>query len=483
MTPLVGIGNILILDRTPDALAVAQLQAYGGCVLTASDAASAESLIRRQPPDLILLDTSFAEAEDADFVQSLFAEPDLASVILLTPQADAEHVFQALAAGYVDCVSRPLHSVDTLARIVSHLRRGKKQRQLALDNSRLAQRLAAETAALTAQQRSFQTLAEGLPDNIARYDLGSRLVYLNPQLLRTLGVAAQDLLGKTPQEAFPGSEFAAYQACIEAALATGQDTALELAMPDSDGKIHHLIRFVVERGAAGEVVGVLAIGRDVSERKNAERQLEILDRAVEASSEATFLMDGQGRFVYVNGAACRSLGYSRDELLTMSPLDIDPDITPEAFAALLQAMFTGNHPGGPVESRHQARDGRTFPVEMYGSVIEYDQAQFCLVMARDISERKAAEAQLHRSEQMFRAMVENSPDAIARYDSQCRRIFVNRATQLMYGQSAEQLLGRTPSECSALVNAEGFTQAIREVFARGVEGLREVVFTNADGQT
>lgn len=63
---------------------------------------------------------------------------------------------------------------------------------------------------------------------------------------------------------------------------------------------------------------------DITERKQYQQQLELLDRAIDMSADAIFMMDEQLQFTYVNEAACRSLGYSRDELLTMEPCQSTP---------------------------------------------------------------------------------------------------------------------------------------------------------------
>lgn len=137
----------------------------------------------------------------------------------------------------------------------------------------------------------------------------------------------------------------------------------------------------------------LALARDITERKLSEQHLRLLDFALNYVHEPAYLIDRSDmRFLYVNDEACRALGYSRGELLTMTVFDIDPDYTPEMAAKVkLQADLAGSV---TMERQHRAKDGHVFPVEIYTSVFEYDGKLISVALSRDISERKRAQAEL-----------------------------------------------------------------------------------------
>lgn len=246
---------------------------------------------------------------------------------------------------------------------------------------------------LRASEQKFRRLAEHLPDNIVRYDLNGRTTYVNPALEKTLGDAAAAMLGATVREYHANGGFEEYARAVDDVLADGIAREIEIGLPIPDGSPSpvHQIRIVPELDAHGAITGVLAIGHEVTQRKEAERQLIILNRAMNASTEAVFLMDARGRFIYVNDAACRSLGYSREELLTMSPVDIDPSLTNASLAAMLNDLLSTGPRKGVLESCHRSRNGRVFPVEIGGSAIEHEGHKYALAVARDISERKQAE--------------------------------------------------------------------------------------------
>jgi len=108
-----------------------------------------------------------------------------------------------------------------------------------------------------------------------------------------------------------------------------------------------------------------------------------------------------------------------------------------------------------------------------------------LVFSRDITERKRMEALLYEREQTFRNLVENAPDIIVRYDTQCRRTYINAAyTQASYRPT---LLGKTPMEDWAIPTGPGeaaaFQANLQKVLDSGEPGEWEVRWKNTDGRS
>jgi PAS domain S-box-containing protein len=130
--------------------------------------------------------------------------------------------------------------------------------------------------ALRESEQQFRALAENAPDHICRYDRQCRMVYLNQKFESELRASVHRLRGMTPTELFPGEPGATLlQASIATVIETGLPSEIELALPDSgQGLRYHNVRLVAERGQQGDIVGVLAIGRDITERKHLELHLE-----------------------------------------------------------------------------------------------------------------------------------------------------------------------------------------------------------------
>lgn len=162
---------------------------------------------------------------------------------------------------------------------------------------------------------------------------------------------------------------------------------------------------------------------------------ELTQRAVEHLSDAAYWMGEDRRFFYVNGAACRSLGYTREELLQLTVADVDPEWPAESWTTHWQMLRQEGH--RVFESRHRRKDGSCFPVEISASHVILRGREYCCAFARDISERIAAGKALRDSEAMFRGLAEQTPNMV--FILAGRRIgYANAACRRLLGFSAEE---------------------------------------------
>ena len=126
-----------------------------------------------------------------------------------------------------------------------------------------------------------------------------------------------------------------------------------------------------------------------AERKRSEDVLLLAQFTVDHGAMPTFWIGPDARFLRVNDAACRSLGYSREELLSMTVPDIDPEFPPERWPGHWREVKQRGTLS--FESRHSAKNGRVFPVEVFVNYLEFRGREYNVSFARDITERKRAE--------------------------------------------------------------------------------------------
>jgi len=180
------------------------------------------------------------------------------------------------------------------------------------------QRMAAE--ALAEREREFRSLADNVPDNVIRYDLEGRALYLNRTLERTLGLSAGELLGKKAREAAPDGRYDALNDAVLQVGATGESTDFEQIVPGPDGTLrYHSIRIVAELGPDGTPVSVLAVGRDLTAQKEAEEELRLAASVFHNSAEGVLVTDAAGIIVSVNPAFAEITGYAESEVLGQKP--------------------------------------------------------------------------------------------------------------------------------------------------------------------
>jgi PAS domain S-box-containing protein len=171
-----------------------------------------------------------------------------------------------------------------------------------------------------------------------------------------------------------------------------------------DGKIRWLLTrsrtFFAGEGAERHPVRTVGAVVDVTERQEADEELRLFREAADRASEGVFWMDRDASFRYVNEAACRSLGYSREELLQLRLWDIDP-VYPRASWEQRWTEFERRAApnAATFESVHRRKDGSLFPVEVLAQHILLERGGALHVSyVRDITERKRIEDSLRRSE-------------------------------------------------------------------------------------
>ncbi|TRW92912.1 PAS domain S-box protein [Candidatus Methylobacter oryzae] len=253
-------------------------------------------------------------------------------------------------------------------------------------------------ANLAAREREFRTLAENSPDNIVRYDCEARILYANPTLTRTLGISSADLLGKTPMEIINGELFEEYQQTILTVGATGKNASYEQIVPIGKGHSQiHFIRLVAELGPDGKPVGVLGVGRDISEIKRAEENLRITASVFDNSQEAILITDANNTIIDVNPAFTLITGYQREEVLGHNPKLLRSKHHDQAFyAGMWKSLQQKKYWRG--EIWNQRKSGETYAELLsIASICDDDgKAQRYVGVFSDISYLKEHEAELSR---------------------------------------------------------------------------------------
>jgi PAS domain S-box-containing protein len=144
---------------------------------------------------------------------------------------------------------------------------------------------------------------------------------------------------------------------------------------------------------------ILAVVRDISDRMKVEHQRKILQQGIDRSMIGIFQLDDNGRIYYANDFACKSLGYSRKELLKLSVYDIDPTFDVDKWKAHRRKTKTSKVQ--TIETIHRRKDGSEFPVEITINFVKIEGEFLSFSFAKDISERKKAIAAIRRQNRKF----------------------------------------------------------------------------------
>ena len=213
---------------------------------------------------------------------------------------------------------------------------------------------------LAEREREFRTLADNVPDNIIRYDCACRVLYVNRTLERTLGIAAENMVGKTPEEIAPGGRFRGLQEALMRVAAGGAAEEVEQIATGPDGEPrYHAVSIVPEAGPDGRPVSVLAVGRDLTPQKIAEEELRLAASVFHNSAEGVMVTDGSGNILSVNPAFTEITGYTWAEALGRTPSLLRSDRHgAEFYRALWDALNLRGRWQGEIWNRR--KDGEAY---------------------------------------------------------------------------------------------------------------------------
>lgn len=314
-------------------------------------------------------------------------------------------------------------------------------------------------------------------DAIHIVDNKARIVYANEGMSRVLGYTREELCALTIPEIDPDVSLESVIAAVEGRVCKANPLATRHR--DKSGRVFpveiSLDRFEYE----GESL-LLAVARDVSERRHFEERLALQDRALNQVGEAIYLIDEEARILEANEAASRMLGYTRDELQSMRIADIDPiynaEVWPHHWADLLRRKSI------TLETLHRARDGRIVPVEVVANAVEYEGRHLNFALIRDISERKRTEALLTQREREFRTLVENLPTYVVRLDRDLRHAYANPAYVEATGLPGNKILGAHVRDFwqASNISATDYVALLQRVLESGQQ--EEVALEWADGK-
>ncbi len=207
---------------------------------------------------------------------------------------------------------------------------------------------------------------------------------------------------------------------------------------------------------------------------NARKQLELITTAINSASEAIYIVASSTQIIiYVNDAACDMLGYTKEELLSMKIRDIDTIHLDKDLKNVENRADYGEK--FAIETQHKRKDGTIIDVEVKVSAFQFGGKNIGISVIKNITDEKKTRLALEQSEEAFRAIVENSPDVIIRFDLEGNRTYINpRGLELM-DKPLEDIIGKHPDEYSPLPELEKF----KDIFAQTIKDKKETIYESS----
>ena len=324
----------------------------------------------------------------------------------------------------------------------------------------------------------FRSLVTHVPIGLSTINNAGRYEYVNPKFTGIFGYTLEDIpTGRDWfEKAHPDPEYRQkVLACWKedsGAAKEGKAPPRVFTVTCKDGSLKEILFKQVTLTNETQLVTY----EDITDRKQVEevlRQSEeryrnILDSIHDGYSE----IDLGGNFTFVNDAACRHLGYTKQELIGMNY----HQYTSEENGKIIKKLFTEVYSTGkPIEvTEHELirKDRTTATYELSVSLIrdaEGNPVGFRQT-SRDVTQRKKAEKTLRQSEEKYRAILESIDEGIYEVDLAGNFTFLNDSTCRIFGYPKEELMGMNPRQYSDQENAKKLSQIFNRVYETGEPG-------------
>jgi PAS domain S-box-containing protein len=316
--------------------------------------------------------------------------------------------------------------------------------------------------ALRSSEERFRALADATSEGVLIHERG-QIVEANHHMEEILGRPRAEIVG------FPVLDFVApaWRDMVSRRVGAPEDTRVEFAFMRPDGSeiiVSGLAHPCVYQGRAMRV----AAYRDITELKRAEEELRsaasYARSLIEASLDPLVTISAEGKITDVNKATEDATGFSRSELIGTDFADYftEPEKSRAGYRQVFEQGFVRDF---PLTLRH--KEGRVMGV-LYNATVYRDDAGNILgvfAAARDITERKKAEEELHAASLYARSLIEASLDPLVTISAEGKITDVNKATEEATGFSRSELIGTDFADY--FTEPEKARAGYRQVFDQG----------------
>lgn len=280
----------------------------------------------------------------------------------------------------------------------------------------------------------YKTLTESSGVGIWHITLDGYTIYLNPAMCAMLEIEKQEELNGMTYHSFFTPESLVVMKREHAKRSLGTYSQYEVEIIGEKGKRSN----VVISGAPifeadGKLASLIGTFTDITERKRAEEALKLESQLLDAATDSIFLHDFDANFIYVNETACKSHGFTKDELMQMNLHDFDiPEYEKLIAPRIKELMEKGEV---TFESAHNRKDKTHMPVEVHARIIEVGNKKLILSVARDITERKHSEDKIKFERNQLLSILDSIDEIVYVTDPKTNRIlYINPALERAFGK-------------------------------------------------
>ncbi|MCC6160170.1 MAG: response regulator [Deltaproteobacteria bacterium] len=402
-------------------------------VAEAAGAERARVLRESHRPELVVLGHPLPDGIVEELVAELKAAEERSTVIVVA-ESPAESLAVRVTRHGADAFVREPFEIDYLIALCEKTRR---ERSLI----RIEELLADRSRELSQSERKYRDLIENAIDIIFMLDVEGVVIEVNDAFLRASGYSPRELIGSHFTLLLHPADLGRARAAASRA-ARGGDSQIEMRLKDKVGGFGwYSFAYRPITDPDGSVLAIHAVGRDITEQKDAAARLEWMGRVIAQVGEGIAVADLEGTIVFANPAFARIHGSDDAAALAGKGVRefLDEGAAPDLIPFRDEVLRAGRHTG---ELTHLRADGVAIHARTTVSVFTGADGRRAgyVLLVQDLSERRAAAQALTESEERFALVAGRTSDIIV-----TRALGAHPSTQFLCGR-CEQILGYSAEE-------------------------------------
>jgi PAS domain S-box-containing protein len=317
-----------------------------------------------------------------------------------------------------------------------------------------------DSEAMHSEEERFRNLVEATDDIIFTLDTSLRHTGVYGGWLKKTGMSEAHFLGRTSARILGPEAGRVHEEAGQKAM-QGETVLYEWTGQTKNGLRYYQTSLSPLKDAEDRVTGLVGVGRDFTDLKKSEEDKAVFVQILDLTPASIMIHDYEGRLLYVNETCCRLHGRTPEEILSLNLSELN---VPSSSSLITERMDLLRRSGEALfEVEHFRKDGSVFPLLNKVKAIRWQDQDLLLSVGTDISAIRKAAEELQESEDRFRLLLENAPDAVF-VQTQGTFSFVNQEAVRLFGaSSAENLIGTSILDRIAPQDLERARTRIREI--------------------
>ena len=334
----------------------------------------------------------------------------------------------------------------------------------------------------------FNKLIEAAPEGIVILDTQRKILRVNTEFIKMFGFTPNEAIGHSIDDLIipPGKQEEAQT--LSESLQKGKSFQLETLRRKKDGSLLNVSITGAPIRIAGELEGLFAIYRDISERKQAEKSLEQSEDKFRSFFEFSPLgksiadIDGT---VHVNSAFAEMLGYSVEELESINWRELTHPEDIKKTEDFLEPIVSGKTMKGIIEKRYLHKNGKVLWTRGITALLRNADGtpRFFITSVENITERKRLDDELRETNDYLNKLIDSANAPIIVWDSQFRITRFNHAFENLTGMKAEEIRGKDIGLLFPEDKKEEYRRNIQQTIKRERWSSVEIPIKDRDGAT